>query len=68
MKKLTVEDLKKIFANPFYAITIDKTLCQPHKPMVSKEDWIKANVRNIEENGPEEFLRLLLEVLEGEYV
>jgi uncharacterized protein YecA (UPF0149 family) len=33
----------------------------------SEEQWIAANVRAIEENGPEVYLRSLLSILMGNY-
>ncbi len=63
----TPGDIAGMIANPLYAITIDETLTLPHEPMVSEEDWIKANVNLINELGPEPYLRNLLSVLKGDY-
>ncbi len=35
-------------ANPFYAINIDEGLAVPHEPLISEDDWVKANIRLIE--------------------
>jgi hypothetical protein len=63
----TPGDVTGMIANPFYAITIDKGLTLPHEPMISEDDWIKANVELISELGPELYLRNLLSVLKGNY-
>jgi hypothetical protein len=63
----TPGDVAGMIANPFYAITIDEGLTLPHEPMLSEEDWIKANVQLISELGPEAYLRNLLSVLKGNY-
>lgn len=64
-KIMNEKDLEKIFANPFYAINILPSLCLEHEPLVSKETWIKANARLIDEIGKEEWLKQLLNVLES---
>jgi hypothetical protein len=63
----TPGDVASMIANPFYAITIDEGLTLPHEPMISEDDWIKANVDLIKELGPEAYLRNLLSVLKGNY-
>ncbi len=68
MSKLTEQDLKKIFANPFYCINISEDLTVEHEPLISKEDWVKTNVKLVEEIGVERWLHTLLDVLEGGYV
>jgi hypothetical protein len=40
----TPGEVAGMIANPFYAITIDAGLTLPHEPMISEDDWIKANV------------------------
>lgn len=54
-----------IVGNPRYTINIDRGLVLPHKPLISEEEWIKANARAIEELGPEAYLRNLLSTLRG---
>ena len=39
----------------------------PHEPLISEDDWVKANVTLISELGPEPYLRNLLSVLKGNY-
>jgi hypothetical protein len=63
----TAGDVTGMIANPFYAITIDEGLCLPHEPMISEDEWIKANAKLISELGPEPYLRNLLSVLKGNY-
>jgi hypothetical protein len=58
-------EVAAILGNPFYAIQIDPVLAEPHEPLVDEETWIGANVRSIEELGPEAYLRNLLSVLKG---
>ena len=57
-----------IVANPFYAIQIAPTLCEPHPRLISREQWITANERMIAELGPRRWLERLLSCLEGHYV
>ena len=56
----------EMFANPFYAVNISPSLCLEHELMVSKETWIKANAKMIDEIGKEEWLNRLLSVLESD--
>ena len=59
------DELKDMFANPFYAINILPPLCSEHEPTVSKEKWIEVNAKLIDEIGKEEWLERLLNVLES---
>jgi hypothetical protein len=61
MDEHTVRD---VVINPFYAVTFAETLCAPHPPLVTKEQWIQANRALMNEMGVESWLRRLLEVLE----
>jgi hypothetical protein len=63
----TPGDITGTIANPFYAINIDEGLALPHEPMISEEEWVRANVKLIKELGPESYLRNLLSVLKGNY-
>jgi hypothetical protein len=60
-------DVSRILSNPFYAITFDPSLFIDHEPIISKEQWVQANVRMIEQMGAEAYVRQLLEILEGNY-
>ena len=63
----TPGDVASMVANPFYAINIDEGLALPHEPLISEDDWVRANVGLIEELGPEAYLRNLLSILKGNY-
>ena len=67
MKQLTGRDVEQILINPFYAVTIHADLATPHKPIVSKAEWIEANLRLIDQIGTEAWLQKLLAVLEGDF-
>jgi hypothetical protein len=45
-----------MIANPSYSITIDEGLALPHEPMISEDDWIRANVNLLSELGPSPYL------------
>jgi hypothetical protein len=64
---LSEDDATAMLINPIYAISIDPDLMGSHEPIVSKERWIEANERLIDEIGSETWLRRLLAVLEGAY-
>jgi hypothetical protein len=57
------DDLKTILVNPYNVVQIDSTLAQDHELLVSKEEWVQANSKLIEEIGAEAWLRLLLDAL-----
>jgi len=63
----TPAEVNGIVGNPVYAINIDPTLAKPHPLLVSEEQWIAANVTQIENLGPHEYLRNLLTILKGNY-
>lgn len=54
--------------NPYHAITIDPMFAIEHPPVWSKEQWIQGNVMLIPQLGTEKWLRLLLDVLEGDFI
>lgn len=56
-----------LIGNPFYAINIDPLLAKPHELLVSEEQWIAANVKQLQDLGPEPYLRNLLSILKGNY-
>jgi hypothetical protein len=64
---LDEDGVTAMLINPIYAVSIDRDLVGSHEPIVSKEHWIEANERLINEIGPEEWLGRLLAVLEGDY-
>ena len=63
----TPADVSGLIGNPFYAINIDPVLANPHELPLSEEQWIAANVRQIQDLGPETYLRNLLSILKGNY-
>ena len=63
----TPGDVTAMIANPFYAIEIDQDLTVPHEPMISEDEWVRANVQLINELGAEAYLRNLLSILKGNY-
>lgn len=67
MKKISEIDISKMIINPFYAITISPDLFGEHEPMINKDEWIKANEREIKRLGSKKYLTKLLEVLEGDF-
>lgn len=54
--------------NPYNAINIDPMYAVEHPPLLSIEEWTQSNVKLIEELGKEQWLRLFLDVLEGDFV
>ncbi|MFJ5924027.1 hypothetical protein ACIQF6_15660 [Kitasatospora sp. NPDC092948] len=64
----TPELVMGIMVNPFAAIEIHPSLAVPHDPIVSEDDWIRVMVRQIEDHGAEDTLRILLHALKGDYV
>jgi hypothetical protein len=56
--------IREVVINPFFAVTCAETLCIPHPPLVTKEQWIQANRALMNQMGVEPWLRQLLEVLE----
>jgi hypothetical protein len=68
--KLKIEDISRILANPFYCINISENMVGEHEPLISEEDWIKAGVKSIKEDGDggEKYLKHLLENLKGNFV
>ena len=63
----TAADVSGLIGNPFYAINIDPVLAQPHELLISEDQWIAANVKQIQDLGPEAYLRSLLSILKGNY-
>ncbi|MFC9154193.1 hypothetical protein ACFTT0_04300 [Streptomyces bauhiniae] len=56
-----------VIGNPFSAIEIDPALTIPHDPFISEESWIENGVKMMSVIGPENFLRLLLDSLKGDF-
>jgi hypothetical protein len=64
MPRMDENTIRDVVINPFYAVTCAETLCAPHPPLVTKEQWIQANLALINEMGAEPWLCRLLTVLE----
>ena len=63
----TPGDVGAMLGNPFYAINIDPALAEPHEPLIDEETWIQANVKQVEDLGPEAYLLNLLSILKGNF-
>lgn len=59
-------DVKRTLTNPYYAVNFDPILFEDHEHLVSEEEWVKVNAKLIQDIGPEEWLKQLLEVLKGQ--
>ena len=66
MPHFTEDNLQRIIINPFYAITVAPQLTKEHEPPMSEAEWVQANASLMREMGSEQWLRQLLDVLEGE--
>ena len=64
-RSLAEDDVREIFANPFYAINISPVLAAEHELMVSEETWVKVNLKIMQEIGQEEWLKHLLKALKS---
>ena len=58
------QETTEMFINPYYAINISPSLMDKHEPLTTKENWVKANMKLMDELGKEEWLKQLLSVLE----
>lgn len=61
--QLTDDDVRRMLANPMYAIEIHPMMAEPHPTIVTEDQWIGASLATIKEEGAEAFLRTLLDVL-----
>ena len=43
----TEQDVARMLANPIYAISLDRSLLDVPHPLISRDEWVKANVRLI---------------------
>src|SRR2546423_12927939 len=66
--QFTEDTLQRIIINPFYAITVVPQLTQEHEPPMDEVEWVQANASLMREMGSEQWLRQLLDVLNGEIV
>lgn len=63
MQDLTEAEVRDMFVNPFYAITLNVNLFETHTPKLIKEDWVLENSKAIESDGSKKWLGTLLEGL-----
>jgi hypothetical protein len=54
-------------ADPYEAVTVHRTLCERHEPLVNEAEWVGANERGLADHG-EDWLHSLLAVLKGGFV
>jgi hypothetical protein len=54
--------------NPFRAVNIDPLFADEHIPLIGREVWIDVNALQLRGRGTEEWLRRLLDVLNGDIV
>lgn len=64
---MNVDEMKQLLINPIYAISIHPDLEGQHEPIISKAQWIEANLILVDEVGLEEWLERLLTLLEGDF-
>jgi hypothetical protein len=60
------EDVTNMLINPYYAVNIAPDLALEHEPIASESDWVRANIRLMDEIGAQEWLERLLAVLQGD--
>ena len=65
MPHFTEGSLQRIIINPFCAITIASQLTKEHEPAMGEAEWVQANASLMGEMGAEQWLRHLLDALEG---
>jgi hypothetical protein len=63
----TGDKVERIAMNPFYAITLHPDLFGDHDPLISREQWIDANARLVEQLGAKQYLSNLLDTLAGDF-
>ena len=51
--------------NPYSVINIDPRFAIEHEPIISREEWIRANAMLMPQRRTERWLRLFLDILEG---
>jgi hypothetical protein len=61
------DQVKQQLINPYYAINFDPDFPLGHASTVSETQWVTANVRLIDELGPEEWPERVLAAPQGDY-
>jgi hypothetical protein len=59
------QEIKKMLAQPFYAVNISDSLFGKHDNLVTKEVWVASATKLIREIGISDFLYTLLDCLEN---
>ncbi len=54
--------------NPSQAINIDPLFAAEHPPLIGRDMWVDVNIMQIRNMGTEEWLRQLLDVLNGDFL
>ncbi len=52
--------------NPYNVINIDPHFAVEHEPIIPRDEWIKANAMLMPQRGIERWLRIFLDILEGD--
>ncbi len=65
MPHFTEDSLRRIIINPFYAITVASQMTEGHDPLLDEAEWVRENASLMGEMGSEQWLRHLLDELEG---
>jgi hypothetical protein len=63
MEPIDTNFLERSIVNPFYAVTLQEYLFEPHEIRESKEDWVARNMELLNENDIDAWLEQLLKVL-----
>ena len=54
---LSIEEIKDMLVNPYYAINVSSVIATPHETLTSKEEWIQAFVVSVMQNDEAEKLQ-----------
>jgi len=54
---LSIEEIKDMLVNPYYAINVSDVVATPHETLISKEDWVQAFVVSVMQNDEAERLQ-----------
>jgi hypothetical protein len=64
-RAMNEQEVTKMLINPYYAVNFDPSLIDEHPPIISEGDWIKANLKLMDEVGAQKWLEHLLAILQG---
>ena len=54
---LSIEEIKDMLVNPYYAINVSDVVATPHETLITKEQWIQAFVISVMQNDEAERLQ-----------